>query len=113
MLTRICELGRSSPALHKAIMLDHFCPSPWPQFCLRNVLSSPGVMMAADKSRHLHLTSQLCAGFDDSHKIFREAMPGGFPWEVTEVYSGCAACEAPLHADHALVSASLHPPLGA
>ena len=28
-------------------------------------------------------------GLDESHDIFKTAMPGGFSWEVTEVYSGC------------------------
>ncbi len=27
-------------------------------------------------------------GLDESHDIFKTAMPGGFSWEVTEVYSG-------------------------
>ncbi len=35
------------------------------------------------------------AGFEESHRVFREAMPNGFAWEVTEVYSGCAPCAAP------------------
>lgn len=26
--------------------------------------------------------------FEESHDVFRRAMPGGFAWEVTEVYSG-------------------------
>ena len=26
--------------------------------------------------------------FEESHDVFRRAMPGGFSWEVTEVYSG-------------------------
>lgn len=28
------------------------------------------------------------AAFEDSHRTFREAMPGGFAWEAVEVYSG-------------------------
>lgn len=28
------------------------------------------------------------AAFEDSHKTFREAMPGGFAWEAVDVYSG-------------------------
>ena len=35
------------------------------------------------------------AAFEDSHKTFREAMPGGFAWEAVEVYSGYVY---PLHA---------------
>ncbi len=35
------------------------------------------------------------AGFEESHRVFREAMPNGFAWEVTEVYSGCAPCTGP------------------
>ena len=27
-------------------------------------------------------------GFEESHQVFRNAMPTGFAWEVTEVYSG-------------------------
>jgi hypothetical protein len=27
-------------------------------------------------------------GFDESHEIFKTALPGGFSWEVTDVYSG-------------------------
>lgn len=26
--------------------------------------------------------------FEESHECFRKAMPGGFSWEVLEVYSG-------------------------
>ena len=29
------------------------------------------------------------ADFEESHAIFKDAMPNGFAWEVTELYSGC------------------------
>lgn len=35
--------------------------------------------------------------FDESHEVFRKAMPGGFSWEVTEVYSGYASLDLVSH----------------
>ena len=34
------------------------------------------------------------AGFEESHRVFRDAMPNGFAWEVTDVYSGCELASA-------------------
>ncbi|KAK9846603.1 hypothetical protein WJX81_007517 [Elliptochloris bilobata] len=34
------------------------------------------------------LYSASVTGFEESHRVFRDAMPNGFPWEVTDVYSG-------------------------
>lgn len=38
--------------------------------------------------------------------MFRDAMPNGFAWEVTDVYSGCARLLQHLQTEYLLADAS-------